>query len=432
MFKNFKRWWALGSVVALAGVVLVACGGNGSGSSSGTARVRLLNASTAYSSLDFYVDDSKKNSALAYGAVGEYADVGTSSLSTVITNAGSTSALSTTGRTLTGGVSYTVVAYGWQGAMKTALLEEDAAAADSGKSKLMVLNTAPDAGTLDVYLTGSDESLDNASPVAASVAGGGTVGYTSITAGTYRLRVTAAGDKTDLRLDVGGVTLASTQVATMIITPGPSGVLVHALLELQQGAVSQFNNNLARARVVASVAGNGKVTASIGGITLLSNGTSPTIGNYGSFIASNSALQVVVNGTPVLVSSPTVAAGTDLTLMVWGDASAPQLTVITDDNRLPTVSTNTKLRLVHGVSGLTDPLTLTADFSVIAPSVALGSASAYGNVTGGTTLRLDVTSPLSTTALYSLSDATLTARSLYTLYMLGDAAHPSAALRKER
>ena len=296
----------------------------------------------------------------------------------------------------------------------------------------MVLNTAPDAGTLDVYLTGSDESLDNASPVAASVAGGGTVGYTSITAGTYRLRVTAAGDKTDLRLDVGGVTLASTQVATMIITPGPSGVLVHALLELQQGAVSQFNNNLARARVVASVAGNGKVTASIGGITLLSNGTSPTIGNYGSFIASNSALQVVVNGTPVLVSSPTVAAGTDLTLMVWGDASAPQLTVITDDNRLPTVSTNTKLRLVHGVSGLTDPLTLTADFSVIAPSVALGSASAYGNVTGGTTLRLDVTSPLSTTALYSLSDATLTARSLYTLYMLGDAAHPSAALRKER
>ncbi|WP_395701651.1 DUF4397 domain-containing protein [Aquabacterium sp.] len=432
VFKNFK-WWALGSVVVLAGLGLAACGGNGSGgSSSGTARLRLLNASTAYASLDFYVDDSKKNSALGYGAAGDYADVGTSSISTVITNSGSTSALSTTGRTLTGGVSYTVVAYGWQGAMKTALLEEDATAADSGKSKLMVLNTAPDAGTLDVYLTGSDESLDNASPVAASVAGGGTVGYTSIAAGTYRLRVTAAGDKTDLRLDVGNVVLASTQVATLILTPGPSGVLVHALLEAQQGSVSAFNNNLARARVVASVAGNGKVTASLGGITLLSNGTSPTIGNYGSFIATNSALQLVVNGTPVLVPSPTIAAGSDTTLLVWGDASAPQLTVITDDNRLPSVSTNAKLRLVHGVSGLTDPLTLTADFSVIASNTALGHASDFGTVTGGTAVRLDVTSPLSSTALYSLTDATLSARSLYTLYMLGDAAHPSAALRKER
>jgi hypothetical protein len=127
-----------------------------------------------------------------------------------------------------------------------------------------------------------------------------------------------------------------------------------------------------------------------------------------------------------------LAAGSDTTLLVWGDAAAPQLTVINDDNRLPTVATNAKLRLVHGVSGLADPLTLTADFSVIAGSIAQGNASAYGNVNGGAAMRLDVSSPLTTTPLYSLSDATLTARSLYTLFMLGDAAHSTAALRKER
>lgn len=417
----------------LTGMLLVSCGGSDNDSSSGTARIRLLNASSAYPSLDFYVDDSKKNSALAYGAVGDYASVSTAaSLSTVITSSGSTSALSTTGRSLSKDVAYTVVAYGWQGAMKTAMLEEDVAAADSGKTKLMVLNTAIDAGSVDVYLTGSDESLENASAVAAGVAGGGTVGYSSVTSGTFRLRITGAGDKTDLRLDVPGLTLASTQVATLIVTPGTGGVLVHALLAVQQGSVSAFNNTLARARVVASVAGNGKVTASLGGMTLLSGGTSPTIGSYTSLLASNTALQLMVNGTQVLVPSPTLAAGSDTTLLVWGDAAAPQVTVINDDNRLPTVTTNAKLRLVHGVSGLTDPLTLTADFSVVASSITQGAASAYGTVNGATTMRLDVSSPTSTTALYSLSDATLTARSLYTLFMLGDAAHPTAALRKER
>ncbi|HSW08832.1 DUF4397 domain-containing protein [Aquabacterium sp.] len=428
---DMKRVATMAAVVVSA--VLAACGGKGSDDDDGTARIRLLNASGAYASLDFYVDDVKKNSGLGYGAVGEYASVSTSaSLSTVITNTGSTSALSTTGRSLSKDVAYTVVAYGWQGAMKTALLEENVTAADSGKTKLMVLNSAIDAGSVDVYLTGTDEALDNASAVAASVAGGATVGYTSVTSGTYRLRVTAAGDKSDLRLDVSGLTLASTQVATLIVTPGSGGVLVHALLAVQQGSVSAFNNNLARARVVASVAGNGKVTASLGGSTLLSGGTSPTIGSYGTFVANNSALQLVVNGTPVAVTAPALAAGSDTTLLVWGSAAAPQLAVINDDNRLPTLSTNAKLRLVHAVSGLSDALTLTADFSVIAGDVLPGTASAFGNVTGGSSLRLDVSSPLSTAALYTLSDGTLASRGVYTLFMLGEAAQPSAALRKER
>lgn len=422
-----------GWAAMLTSVLLAACGGQSSDGGNGTARIRLLNASAAYALLDFYVDDARKNSALGYGAVGDYAAVTSgTSLSTVITNNGSTSALSTTGRSLSKDAAYTVVAYGWQGALKTALLEENVSAADSGKTKLMVLNTAVDAGSVDVYLTGSDESLDNASAVAAGVAGGGSVGYTSVTSGSYRLRVTAAGDKNDLRLDVAGLTLASTQVATLIVTPGIGGVLVHALLIAQQGGVGVFNNNLARARVVASVAGNGKVTASLGGSTLISGGTSPTIGSYTAFVASNTALQLVVNGNPVAVSAPTLAAGSDTTLLVWGDAAAPQLAVIPDDNRLPTLSTNAKLRLVHAVSGLNDPLTLTADFSVIAGDVLPGTASAFGSVVGGSGLRLDVSSPLSTTALYTLSDATLAARGVYTLFMVGDSAHPSAALRKER
>jgi len=64
--------------------------------------------------------------------------------------------------------------------------------------------------------------------------------------------------------------------------------------------------------------------------------------------------------------------------------------------------------------------------------VAQGQASAYGTVTGSTAIRLEVTSPLSSTAIYTLTDTTLSAKSLYTVFALGDSTAPSVALRKER
>ncbi|MDT7833888.1 DUF4397 domain-containing protein [Aquabacterium sp. OR-4] len=420
--------------LALAGTLgLAACGG-GDSDDNGAGHLRLLNASTGYASLDLYVDDSVKNSAVTYGTQGAYVDVGTSdSLSTVITSTGSTTALSSSSRSFVKDVSYTLVAYGWQGALKTALIEESTSAADSGKSALTVLNLASDAGTVDVYVTGSDESLDDATAIASGVAGGSSVSSISLGVGTFRLRVTGTGDKSDLRLDVQGLTLASTQVATLILTPGTGGVLVNGLLAVQKGSVTALSNSKARARVVAAVSGNGKVTAQINGSTLASSATSPSIGSYALIDGSATAPVVLaVNGTVVSVASQAMPAGGDYTLLVWGDAAAPQITLITDDNRLPSVTSNAKLRLVHGVAGLAVPLTLTADFSAVASNVSQGQASAWANVAASSTMRIEVSSPLSTTPLYSLTDASILAKGLYTVFMLGDSVTPQAVLRKDR
>jgi len=427
------RAWMRGAAwaaVVVTTALLSACGGNSESGSKAT--LRLLNASTGYASLDLAVDDTATNTGVTYGTTGSYAEVGTDGVATVLTATGSTTALTSTTRTLSSDVAYTLVAYGWSGALKTALIEENAAAADSGKTKLMVLNLASDAGTVDVYLTGTDEALDSATATAAGVSGGGSVGYTSVAAGTYRLRVTGSGDKTDLRLDKTGVVLGSTQVATLMLTPGSGGVLVNAVLALQKSTVSAFSTTQSRARVVSAVSGNGRVTASVAGTTLAAAATSPTIGNYGLVTGGTAPVVLSVNGTAVAVGDQALPAGGDYTLLVWGDAAAPQLTLITDDNRLPAVATNARIRLVHGVAGLSAPLTLTADFSAVASSVAQGQASAYATVTASSAMRLDVTSPLSTTALYALSDASISAKGLYTVFMLGDATTPVAALRKER
>lgn len=418
-------------VALVAGLGLSACGG-GSDSDSTAAQLRLLNASPGYASLDLYTDDSKRNSAVGFLAAGDYASVSsTASVDTDLKSAGASTALSSSSRSFSAGTSYTLVAYGWQGALKTAVLEENISAADSNKAKLTVSNLASDAGSLDVYLTGSDDSLDDATATASGVGGGSTVGALTISSGTYRLRVTGNGDKSDVRLDVNGLTLASTQVATLVLTPGSSGVLVHGVLAVQKGSITALANNQARVRVVNGVGSSAKLTASAAGVSLISNATSPAIGSY-KLITGNSAATVGLGVNGTALASPTSAAlpaGGDYTLLVWGPAASPQVTVITDDNRYPTTTTYAKLRVVHAIPDVADALTLTSDYSALISDVAQGTASAWATLMGETASQLTVASP-TTNYFSSGTDGTkLTAKSLYTLYVFGPG---STALRKER
>lgn len=424
-----RRVWGLALAVLAAG--LAGCGG---GSGDSEASVRLVNVSNGYAALDLYVDDAKRASAVAQGAASGYATATAgSAVSTVLTNTGSTTALSSVSRTLTKDTPYTLVAHGWAGALKVAQLQDDVSAAASGKAKLLVMNLGSDAGSVDVYLTGEAESLDDAVAIATGVAAGGSAGHVTVGSGSYRLRVTGSGDKTDLRLDASGLTLGSTQVASLLLTPASGGVLLNGTLLVQQGSASALANTQARARVVAAVGGNGKVTAQLGGTTVASALTAPSVGAYARITGGASVPVVLsVSGSAVTVPNQALAAGGDYTLLVWGPAAAPQLTVISDDNRLPTSTSQAKLRLVNGVNGLGAGLDLEADFSALATNVAEGRASAYSLVTASTAMRLEVKSPLTSTALYSLTDARIDAKSLYTVFMLGDASAPQPLLRRER
>lgn len=434
------RWMvrAAGGLALVATLALTACGG-GSSSSAGTAQLRLLNATNGYpsttagyASLDLYIDGTQQasNSALAYGTPGGYVGVSSSdSRLTVITAGGQSTALSSSSRSFVKDVAYTLVAYGWAGALKTALLEEDVAAADAGKSKLTVLNLAPDAGSLDVYVIGSNDSLDNATPLASGVAGGSSVAALNPGVGSFRLVVTAASDKSDVRLDASGLALASTQVGTLVLSSGSGGTLVHALLALQKGGVTPLTNTQARARVVGSVAGGGKVTLQTQGSTLAAAATSPSIGSYALIDgAGAAAVTLNVNGTAVPVSSQALPAGGDYTLLVWGDAAAPQLTLVSDDNRLPSVSGNVKMRLVNGAASLGVPLTLQANYSVVAANVAAGTASAWnGNVVANTGVALDVNG-----TTLSANGSTLLAKGLYSVFVLDGGSGARTTLIKER
>jgi hypothetical protein len=411
---------------------LAACGGSGDSSSSGTAPVRLINASAGYAALDFYIDGTQVGSSVAQGSAGAYGSANSSGSSISMRSAGASTALLSTSISPAANSPLAVVAYGWQGALKMLTLNEAITAPSAGTTKLLLVHTAVDAGTLDVYLTGSTDDLASATPLSASLTSVTTAGHYTLSTGTYRLRVTGAGNKSDVRLDVNGIVLADQGVAALILTPGSGGVLVHALLMAQQGSVTSFANAQARVRAIGSVAANARISLDLGGQPLLANALSPSIGSYTLVPAGSPAPNLTINGTATPLAAQTLQAGADYTLLLWGTAAAPQNTLIIDDDRLPSTSGQTKLRLVHGVSSLGAPLTLTTDFSVIASNIAEGQASSFSTITASSSARLEVSSPLSIDPLFSIDSANLVAGGLYTVFVLGDSSKPVGALRRER
>ena len=428
---RFRQWAAAAAVIGSA--MLTACGGGGSSSSH--ADVRLVNASAGFSTLDLTVNSTSINTGVAYGAAGSYGSVDTSATTSQILNSGTT--VKSTTPTLTGGDKYSMIAYGWAGAVNTTLLQEAETVPASGSSKLLVLNLAPDAGALDFYLTASDATLDAASALASNIVGGGGSGYITTTAGTYRLRVTGVSNKTDLRLDLPAIKLDSAQVQTLIITPTKGGVLVNAMLLVQQGAVTSYVGTNARARVVGALPGKAKISGTRDSVSLLSTSTTPIIGTYSTVASGAGVVTINVNGTPLTALTPNLQAGGDYTLLVWGTQAAPKVAVLTDDNRLPTTSGYAKFSVVNGITGLVDDgFTLLVDDTAYVTGLLPGTsklANVPASLSQTVGSKLSLESPtLGTLYTNTTQMQVITSANVYTIFLMGDATTPTVQLRRER
>jgi len=430
---GWRRRDATGALLALGlgGGLAGSLSGCGGGEDRSKAHLRLLNASVGYDTLDLVVDGDRLRSAVAFGSVSGYADVDPSHTDTDITREGGSAALFSATPSLTRDNHYTYVATGDDGSLSAVLLSEETSEPGSGEARLRVLNGADAAGGLDVYLTPDATSLDDAAPLFADAELGTPSAFDTVDADTWRLRVTAADDRDDLRLDIQGVELGSRQIATLVLVSGAGGVLVDAMLLDQQGELVRYAGGQARVRAVAAVPG-ASISASVGGVALLSGVTAPAIGLYQLVDAGAAETVVQVGGVPVTVPAADLDAGTDHTLLVWGPASAPEVAWISDDNRPPAVSTHAALRLVHAVAGLDAALSMTVDLTPRAEAVQPGTASTRTTFTATADSDLAVTAEGLADPIYTDTEVVLSAGSVYTLFMLGSAASPAANLRPER
>lgn len=414
--------WATRLVLILslsATAFLTACGGGKGGSNT---QVRLLNATRSYAQLDLTVNDVSINTKVGYASVGDYGTVDTNNTATKVLTSDVGTSVSATTPTLTAGSNYTFITYGFAGAIRTTLLQEAEVVPDANKAKLLVLNLAPDAGALDVYVTTATDSLDTATALTTNLQGGAGSGYIQINSGTFRVRVTGYNKRTDLRLDIPAVTLGSASVNTLVLTSTDGGVLVNGITVVQKGAVANFPNTQSRVRTVAALTNGGTVTSAINGQQMFAGAISPLISDYVTTASGATTLNMQVGGVTYPFNAPTLAAGHDTTLLVWGDVSAPKLSVLDDDNRLPTVNGNVKIRMVNAIAAQTAGVSLNVDFSTIASNVLPGTASTPNSISSTTASEVDVTVPTSATPIYTNSTLGFPANSVWTFFAVPNTA----------
>jgi hypothetical protein len=436
-------WWGLLGVTA-AGVALSGCG---SGDDSNIS-LRIANATLTHPSIDLYVNGGAAVKGTALDAVSNYATPGSGANTLQVNDSASGAALSVSAPNLSGNDHYTLVAYESGGAVKTVVVPEDLPAPVSGAAQVRLYDAAPDAGKLDVYITGPTDALTNQSPAWSFTTGVVPSASIPLTypVGSYRVRVTASGSKTDVRLDMSAVALANQQVATLIISPTSGGTLVNGSVLLEQSTYTAQRNTNARVRLAAAVSGGATVAASAtapagapatsvactgpaNSCVIDGGSVAPQFGFY-TVVPANSALNVTVNGASVAAPATALAAGADTTLFVYGDPGTATASLLTDDSHLPTDTSTVKLSLLNGVTGAAGSLTLTANSALVASNIAPGTVSTSTPVAGSANaMNLRVTA--SNKAGVFISDSinyTLNPGAVYTVMVGGDASTPQLLL----
>jgi hypothetical protein len=427
------------ALICLATLGLNACKNDGEESGKDP-KIRLLNLSTGYTSLDMMTnldeddDDEDETQAtdVALETVSDYATLDPDDYTVKVRRSGSGSVLrSFAGEELVEDTINTYVAYGEVGNFGALRIDDTLDEADAGESKLSVANVSS-AGALDVYLTDAPTDLDDTTPVLSSVGTG--LSQLSTDSGSYRLRVTAAGDSADVRLDVGTFTLTDGGVATLILTSTQGGMLANAVLLPQGGQPSKITNTKARLRGAIGLANGANATIQVGGKSLLTAATAGVISSrYTLLDAGSVPVTLAVNGAAVPAANLDLTAGADYTLLVWTSAAGPQTSLVVDDNRLPSGgASQTKLRLLNGMSTLAAPLTLSVDFSPVIEGTLLGQVSDEIELVSGTERLFAVTNTSTAQDVLTRASITLQGNSVYTFFMTDNGATPIGVLRRDR
>lgn len=266
---------------------VAALGGCGQGTGD-EGSVRFVNASTSTAALDLYAgDDRPFESVSAKGSTG-FTDIEDGSYSFKVTTTGSASALASLSVSVSKDTKNTLVAWGTDTSMKLSSLPDPDAEPSSGYAKVRVLYTTGDSTKLDLFLTSSTEVIDGIAATVSSAVSGTLTGFTTLARGTYRLRVAEGG---------------------------------------------------------------GAVTATVGGTTVATGARSPSVGSYTWVTAGEGTLSATVDGAALAQQTATFTAGADYALLVHGSTSAYGAVLLTDDNRLISNSSKSRMRLVNGMAG---------------------------------------------------------------------------------
>ena len=436
---RLKTWAAI--AVACTLPLLSACGNDDAQEGD----VRMINATSEYTSLDLYTENSDGSdnlvvSGTAAGTASAYTGVDRGSYTFQVKSSSGAGTAATVAGTVTKTDHFSVVTSLTGGTATATFLTDEETSPASGNAKLRIFNAASgEAPSVDVYLsTNACDALTVTDTPFASAVTGLQTAYSQLTAGstgsTWNVCVFANGDTTTLLLDIPALTLKNQEIATLILTHTAGGVLLNGAVLDQQGAMTPYTSTLARVRVAAdaTVGGTGGlVTVTINGNAITTQAASPSVGSYVTIPSGALTTSIIVDGvTTNGVTLPAATAGSDYTLLVTGSQSNPAATLITDDNTPPTSTTQqVKARVINGVNGGSGTVSATVDAKTLG-NAAFGAASPY--VTLVATTGTSTVLPSIGTTPATLVNQSFTASEVYTVFIWGNAGAPVLTLSSDR
>ena len=191
----------LGTLLAALMLVFVALPAFAAGSNNGL--VRVIHASPDAPLVDVFVDGTVVLTGVAFPAVSNYLSVpaGSHRFQVARAGAGAAAAVIDVTANVQAGAAYTVAAIGQLANIKGQIYNDNLAAPAAGKAHVRVLHLSPDAPPVDV------KTQDNAVTLFSNLAYPNASAYLPVDAGTYDLKVTAAGS-TDAAVSLPDVALS--------------------------------------------------------------------------------------------------------------------------------------------------------------------------------------------------------------------------------
>lgn len=210
------RPMGLGLAVAFSMLLAVGCGS--SRSTSSTAQLRILNASPQQQSISLLLDNNTIQTGIVSQSASAYSAQPAGNHTVQIEASSSTTALVTQNVSLSSGSYYTILAVEpsfASSSLTMSLLTDDNSAPSSGNFKLRIVSASPDFGNLDAYITAPGAGITG-SPNVSNLAFQGASSYQTLTAGSYEVYFTLAGQQV-ISADSGPMTFSSGQIRTLVL-----------------------------------------------------------------------------------------------------------------------------------------------------------------------------------------------------------------------
>jgi hypothetical protein len=389
---------------AVTPLLLAACNGDdrypytvpyGTAPSGPQAHLQILHASPDAPPIAVLIDGVTDVPYLDYGqGTGEqYLSAATTHTLAVqaLTPGAPTTVIGPTTLSLQANMDYVVVAEGVEAHVAPVIFPHTLAVVPAALTQVQFLHAAPSAPSVDVYLTAPGANLAASSPFAAAVAFQGAAGPTQVPAGSYEIRVTAAGNPALVYLDSGAVSLLGGDdlVIAALQNTGPGSAPITLSVTDAYGNTGQIvdRNTPASLRVIHDVPDAQPINVvATDQATSVATMVGPTL-SYGTFspyqsLASDTygiGFTLASNASDVLVSRAVrLDAGSVHSVYAIGKLATIGTLVTRDDDRR--YATQARLRIVHG-----SPSTGPVDVYLTAPGAGIASANpTYAGVPFGT------------------------------------------------